>query len=235
MLENIVFHDQFDSFDDDKMSSVFEVFPPIFHDNRGYFCEVLKEQRKNLDEDIQWIKSASWIKQINRSCSKGKTIRGCHAQKKEFCQAKLVQALTTKIYDFITDARPNSKTFGVTQVFVLDPEKQNQLFIPRGFLHAFATTDDKPAIFEYMCDNVFDKSSEVGISPLTVLPNVVNELEKLSQSNSKIANAFFDLFMLFKDTSKVNMSQKDLNALDYASWMKTIQNDYIQNKRLWYK
>lgn len=236
MSQHIVFHDQFDSFANQQESQVFEVFPSVFKDQRGYFCEVMKEKSLDeFDERIKWFKDASWIKQINRSCSKGKTIRGCHAQKGKFCQAKLVQALTSKIYDFITDARPNSKTFGITQVFILDPEKQNQLFVPRGFLHAFATVNDEPAIFEYMCDNVFDKSSEIGISPLSILPKIVDELEELSNNNPQMANDYFDLFMIFKNKTNLTMSPKDLSAQDYKTWMKQIEDDYIQNKRLWYK
>jgi len=65
--------------------------------------------------------SISWVKQINRSVSKGGTVRGCHAQRGKFCQGKLVEALNAKIYDIITDARPDSKTFGVSNVYILDP------------------------------------------------------------------------------------------------------------------
>lgn len=235
MSSNIVFHDEFDDLGGKAGANVFEVFPPVFNDNRGFFCEVLKEGSKDWpDEQMEWFKGLKWIKQINRSMSRGKTVRGCHAQRGKFCQAKLVQAVTAKIYDIITDARPNSKTFGVSQVFILDPEKQNQLFIPKGFLHAFAAIDDKPAIFEYMCDEVFDKSSEVGVNPLSILPKVVEELERLSKESPKIANDYFDLFMLFKSVEDLNLSEKDLTAPDYETWMKQVEEEYLQTRKLWY-
>lgn len=236
MSRQIIYHDEFDSFDNIKGSRVFEVFPSVFNDNRGYFCEVMKGNTSwssELDGPI-WFNDSGWIRQINRSMSKGKTIRGCHAQKGVYCQAKLVQALTAKIYDIITDARPNSNTFGVSQVFILDPEKQNQLWVPKGFLHSFATVDDKPAVFEYFCDAIFNKESETGVNPLTLLPNVVNELQELSKSNSKLENDYFDLFMLFNDKDNLVMSKKDIKAEDYQSWMKKIEEEYIQTRKLWY-
>ena len=235
MSEQIVFHDSFDSFEADPTSRVFEVFPPMFHDKRGYFCEVSKEGSNKLEDDMKWFNNLKWVKQVNRSCSKGKTIRGMHAQKGKYCQAKLVQALTSKVYDFITDARPNSRTFGVTQIFVLDPEKQNQLFVPKGFLHGFATTSDDPAIFEYMCDQVFDKPSEVGVNPMSVIPKLVEELENIAKEHNEIAKKYRDLFDLLKNKDDLLLSDKDLAAQDYETWMNKTEEDYLQIRKLWYK
>lgn len=113
-MGDLVFHDMFDSFNDDQMSTVFEIFPDVHHDSRGFFLEALKFEDDLHGVFPEWMQSSAWIKQVNRSSSVAGTIRGCHAQKGKFCQAKLVQALTTKIYDIITDARPQSATFGVT-------------------------------------------------------------------------------------------------------------------------
>ena len=65
-----------------------------------------------------------------------------HAQSGKSCQGKLVQAVYGKIFDVITDARPDSDTFGVSDVFELDSERQNQLWVPRGFLHGFVVPSD---------------------------------------------------------------------------------------------
>lgn len=107
----------FDNFEADQKSRVFEIVPDVFGDSRGSFSEVLK-----CREDVpEWMKTMTWIKQINRSVSSKNTIRGCHAQSGLFCQAKLVEALTTQIYDIIIDARPDSNTFGVSKAYLLDP------------------------------------------------------------------------------------------------------------------
>ena len=42
IMSNIVYHSGFDSFQDDPMSSVFEIFPDVHSDNRGFFLEVMK-------------------------------------------------------------------------------------------------------------------------------------------------------------------------------------------------
>jgi len=120
----IQYSNEFDWFPGQEKSKVFEIFPNVFKDNRGYFCEVLKDQcawSSNGNFPL-WLSNLGWIRQVNRSKSHGKTVRGCHAQKGQYCQGKLVQALTAKIYDIITHARPDSKTFGVSKAFVLDPE-----------------------------------------------------------------------------------------------------------------
>ena len=112
---------------------------------------------------------------MNRSSSSKYTVRGCHAQYGKFCQGKLVEALTEKIYDIITDSRPDSKTYGLSKIYILDPLKQNKLWVPRGFLHAFVVPNAKSnAIFQYFCDNVYNKPSEIGINPLTILPKIVS-------------------------------------------------------------
>lgn len=202
----------------DHRSNVFEVLPNVFKDNRGSFSEVLKG-----------VFGLSWIKQINRSVSSARTIRGCHAQKGEYCQAKLVEAINTRIYDIITDARPDSTTFGTSKIYLLDPEKQNKLWVPRGFLHAFVVPEtDEQAIFQYFCDNVYDKESEVGVNPATLIPKIV-ELTKQTTSNQ-----FDDLYQLF-ETNNFIMSEKDMKNTDYEQFMSSIKSEYETNGNLWYK
>lgn len=241
-MSEVVFNAVFDSFQSDPKSTVFEIFPDVHQDSRGFFLEAMK-----FDDDMpnaklpKWMQSSSWIKQVNRSSSVAGTVRGCHAQKGKFCQAKLVQALTSKIYDIITDARPQSATFGVTQAFVLDPAKQNMLFVPKGFLHAFAVpyfTQD--ALFEYWCDNVYNKQSEVGVNPMSYLPDAVEDLKKFAldandNCDASMLNSFDALFHLFDDRSKMKLSDKDLAAQDYGDFMSKVLDEYQQDKKVWYR
>lgn len=92
------------------------------------------------------------------------------------------------------------------------------LFVPRGFLHAFAVPCSvQDALFEYWCDNVYDKQSEVGVNPMSYLPYVVEDLKKLAvevneKGDATLLNDFNALFGLFSDMSKMKLSDKDIAA-----------------------
>lgn len=228
----IKFFDYFDDLNDTINSSVpFMIFPRVIGDSRGSFSEVLKIESDDLQNVLFMKDSCSWIKQINRSTSLPGIIRGCHAQKGKFCQAKFVESLTEELVDMITDSRPESKTFGLTSFFKLNPVIQNKLFVPRGFLHTFivpksANTD---AIFNYYCDNVYDKSSDISINPKTILQyldlnSIRDDIDILIDSES---NRF--------EYESYTYSEKDLNGLNYNDWMVSIKNDYEKNNISWWK
>lgn len=234
----IRYHDEFDDMNGREKSAVFEIFPKVFKDGRGFFVEVAKEQLNwSFNDQIPlWFSNLHWVKQINRSSSSGGVVRGCHAQSGQFCQAKLVQALTAKVFDIITDARPDSKTFGTSTVVVLDPVAQNQLFVPRGFLHGFAVPreSESAALFEYLCDNVYDKDSETNVNPMSLVPLVVQELKSLAEKDAKLMEQFQSLFKLLDDKETLSLSEKDMKAPDYTAWCQKIKDEYRQNRKLWY-
>ena len=218
----------FDYFANDPKSQVIEVFPDVHGDTRGSFAEVLKSDVYDHDN---WISDLSWIKQVNRSKSSSMTLRGCHAQKAPYCQGKLVQAVTERIFDVITDARPDSQTFGVTQAFILDSTIQNMLWVPRGFLHAFVVPKDvEHATFEYFCDNIYDKASEIGIAPTSFLKRSFESVDK-----EKIPTEFKTLVEMLNDEEHLNLSQKDRDALDYSKQMNTWMSEFIKNSTVWYR
>lgn len=219
-------------FDFPNDSYVFEILPAIYSDSRGSFSEVLKIQENASDmpsEAKRITTSFTWIKQVNRSVSRGSTIRGCHAQSGKYCQGKLVEALNEKIFDIITDARPDSQTFGMSKAYILDPKKQNKLWVPRGFLHSFAVPKNaQNAIFQYFCDNMYNKQSEVHVNPMSLLLKAISHLKEIDFTQD-----FKDLYELFDET--VSLSDADKNAQGYESWMKQVKNEYLISKKLWYK
>lgn len=218
----------FDYFANDPKSQVIEVFPDIHGDARGSFAEVLKSDVYDHDN---WISDLNWIKQVNRSKSSSMTLRGCHAQKAPYCQGKLVQAVTGRIFDIITDARPDSQTFGVTQAFILDATLQNMLWVPRGFLHAFAVPKDvENATFEYFCDNIYDKVSEVGIAPTSFLKKCFESIDK-----EHMPIEFKQLIEMLDDEEHLNLSQKDRDALDYGEWMNAQMSEFSKTSTVWYR
>lgn len=171
-----------------------------------------------------WYSDLSWIKQINRSRSRPGVARGMHAQSGRSCQGKFVQAVYGRVFDVITDARPDSETFGVSGVFELDSEKQNQLWVPRGFLHGFVVPPDQEcmSVFEYFCDNEYDKKSEIGIAP-------DGFIQKILKLNAKVDPAFK------MDIGRLELSEKDAKGLDYEKWMLGKREEYVREGRLWYK
>ena len=227
----IKYIENFDGLHDiSKQSIPFMIYPNVIADSRGSFSEVLKVVNADSQE-IPFMSDLSWIKQINRSTSSAGVIRGCHAQKGKFCQAKLVEALTEELIDMIIDARPESKTFGTIGFFVLSPITQNKLFIPRGFLHAFIVpkSSNSNAIFNYYCDNVYDKASDLSINPQSVLKNIgmdsiKNDIHILIDNDT---NTF--------DFKSYQYSEKDLNGLEYEKWMAQIKADYESTGKSWWK
>lgn len=227
----IKFFDYYDDLTDASKASVpFMIYPNVINDNRGSFSEVLNIENNDI-KSIPFMSSNSWIKQINRSISVPGVIRGCHAQKGRFCQAKLVEALTEELVDMIIDARPESKSFGTIGFFILNPILQNKLFVPRGFLHSFIVpkSSNSDAIFNYYCDNVYDKTSDLSINPQSVLKNI--DLDSLKNDIHILIDSDINTF----DFNSYHYSDKDLNGLEYEKWMNQIKAEYESTGNSWWK
>lgn len=232
MVREVQFDDGFSSPSDEcGCDSVFQIFPRFHADNRGHFVEVIRNSWGH------WIRDFSWMKQVNRSSSRSCVLRGCHAQRGAMCQGKLVEAVNRTIYDIITDARPNSGSFGVTSVYRLDPEVHNQLWIPRGFLHAFAVpnseTTEPEAIFQYYVDNAYDKTSEICINPKSFLVPLMTCHRSMCKNME--CSDFDALHELFAREERLIISDKDLSGVDYNRFMTSVKLEYETSGRLWYR
>ena len=137
------------------LPGVFEIFPRVFPDSRGYFFESFRSD---------WLEQVgvqeSWV-QDNQSFSQKGTVRGIHFQRGEHAQAKLVRVISGKVRDFAVDLRKGSVTFGQVYTTILDTEKNNLLYVPAGFGHGFSVLED--AVFVYKCSNYYHKASEGGV------------------------------------------------------------------------
>jgi len=131
--------------------------PSLFGDERGYFFESfnLEKFRALTGIDIVFV-------QDNQSYSTKGVLRGLHLQKGASAQAKLVSVVKGEVLDVAVDLRQNSKTYGKHFSIKLSGDNHLQLFIPRGFAHGFVVLSDD-AIFQYKCDNYYDKAVEGGI------------------------------------------------------------------------
>jgi dTDP-4-dehydrorhamnose 3,5-epimerase len=131
--------------------------PKVIGDERGYFFESFNQQKFN---DLTG--SGTVFVQDNQSYSSKGVLRGLHSQKGDSVQAKLVRVVKGEVLDVAVDVRKGSETYGKYFSIRLSEKNNLQLFVPRGFLHGFVVLSDD-AIFQYKCDNYYDKSAEAGI------------------------------------------------------------------------
>lgn len=138
-----------------QISGLYLIKPFYIKDERGYFS-------KNFEKDIFHKMGINMdIQESIESKSHKGVLRGLHFQKKE-PQAKLVRAVSGKIFDVAVDLRYGSETFGKWQGFVLDDENKYELYIPCGFAHGFLVLSDI-AIVNYHCAGKYIQSEDHGI------------------------------------------------------------------------
>ena len=138
-----------------SLPEVWELQPKVFRDARGFFIETYNHQ-KFSDLGIPDV-----FVQDNHSRSEKGTLRGLHFQRKH-AQAKLCRVVEGEVLDVAADIRIGSPTFGKWTSVLLSAERQNQIFIPRGFAHGFVALSETVQ-FLYKCSDFYDPSSEYGI------------------------------------------------------------------------
>ena len=143
-------------FKDTKIDDVKLISPSIFEDRRGYFFETYNEISFNNN-----YKKIIFV-QDNESKSKFGTLRGLHFQKPPYEQSKLIRVVKGKIQDIAVDLRPASSTYRQYVSVILDEQNKKQLFIPKGFAHAFLTLSNE-AIVIYKVDNFYSKQHDSGV------------------------------------------------------------------------
>lgn len=131
--------------------------PKLFKDDRGYFYESFNE--KEFKEKV----SNTTFVQDNESKSKYGVLRGLHFQKPPYAQAKLVRVVKGSVFDVAVDLREGSPTYGRWDGVILSEKNHKQFFIPKGFAHGFVALEDD-TIFQYKCDNPYNKESEDAIA-----------------------------------------------------------------------
>ena len=164
--------------------------------------------------------------QENESKSCKGVFRGLHFQKPPYEQAKLVRVLSGHVVDFAVDIRKDSPTFGKCTYAKLTGESKLQFFIPRGFAHGFYVFSDE-AVFEYKCDNYYNKESEDGIrwddKEIEVLAyhDIYHDLNMERPS-------IWDVFDALKITEHIILSDKDKNRI---TTLKDLYHTVLNNKR----
>lgn len=126
---------------------------PRYRDHRGVFSILFDAQ--SYQSRFQFT-----LQQINEVYSKYGVIRGLHAQRSPWTQAKIIQVLEGEILDVAVDVRKKSPQQGqVTQIY-LTSEANTQFFIPKGFFHGYAVLSEK-AWVRYYVDEPYAPDQEV--------------------------------------------------------------------------
>ena len=140
-----------------KLPGVFILEPQVFGDHRGWFMESWSE--KNMHDigiEVSFV-------QDNQSFTAHKgTLRGIHYQQYPMAQAKLVRVVRGAVIDIAVDLRKGSPTYAQWTAVELSADNKRQLFIPRGFGHAFVTLTDNVE-FSYKCDNLYNRDCDRNI------------------------------------------------------------------------
>lgn len=140
-----------------KLNGCFEIIGPKFTDERGDFRKLFS------DTEFRAIAGADLtFREIFTSTSKVGVIRGLHFQRPPHDHAKLVACLKGRVMDVVVDLRKSSPTYGQHAVFDLSEEKQNIIFITRGFAHGFYSFEE-PALMLYAVETVHSPAHDTGI------------------------------------------------------------------------
>jgi dTDP-4-dehydrorhamnose 3,5-epimerase len=139
------------------IEDVIIIDPRVHSDERGYFVETF---RQDIFEDFLGFKVN--FCQDNESKSSRGVLRGLHYQLAPFAQSKLVRVIQGAVLDVAVDIRKGSPTFGKSVSVKLTGKNKRQLFIPRGFAHAFVVLEDD-TIFSYKVDNYYSPENDRGI------------------------------------------------------------------------
>ena len=175
--------------------------PKVYTDERGYFMETFndKEFKEIIGIDTHFV-------QDNQSCSSRGVLRGMHFQTGESEQAKLVRVVSGSALDVVIDIRKNSPTFGIPYCAHLTAENRNQFFIPGGFAHGFVALKNN-TVFQYKCDNHYDKASECCIKWDTIPFDWKKSIYALSPKWNRIRNL-----------NELIISEKDAQGIDFKDF-----------------
>lgn len=133
------------------------VRPKVFADNRGFFMETFSAKAfQAAGVDVTFVQDNH-----ARSESKG-VLRGLHFQAPPSAQSKLVRVSSGSVLDVVVDIRKGSPTFGKHFAVELSAENKVQLFIPKGFAHAYLTLEAGTE-FQYKVDAFYDPERDAGI------------------------------------------------------------------------
>jgi len=125
-----------------ELPEVLILTPKRFDDARGFFSETYNERLwQELGIDLRFVQDNH-----SRSAEPG-TVRGLHYQLPPHAQDKLVRVTRGAILDVAVDIRVGSPTFGRHVSIVISAAEWNQILVPAGFAHGYATLEPDTEVF----------------------------------------------------------------------------------------
>lgn len=141
-----------------KFNGLLIVETDVYGDHRGWFSETYTKNifvDKGIDVDFV---------QDNQSYSAKKgTLRGIHFQTSPMAQNKMVRCTRGAVIDTAVDLRKGSETYKQWFSIELSAENKKQLFIPKGFGHAYLTITDDAEV-QYKVDEYYSKEHDRSIA-----------------------------------------------------------------------
>jgi dTDP-4-dehydrorhamnose 3,5-epimerase len=136
---------------------LFVITPKVFEDERGFFMETFNERLyREQGIEVRFVQDNHV-----RSETKG-VLRGLHFQAPPSAQSKLVRVSAGAVMDVVVDIRKGSPTYGRWFSIELTAANKRQLFIPKGFAHAYLTLAPGTE-FQYKVDAFYDPAADSGI------------------------------------------------------------------------
>lgn len=139
------------------LGDVVEIETPIHRDERGYFAVPF-----NADAAAELGMTEPFVQDNHSLSVTPGTLRGLHLQLDPWAQGKLVRVPRGRVLDVVVDVRPGSPTCGHHAAVELSAERGTQLWIPRGFAHAFCTLDPDSEL-QYKVDAPWNRDAERSI------------------------------------------------------------------------
>jgi dTDP-4-dehydrorhamnose 3,5-epimerase len=123
------------------------ITPPIFRDDRGFFSETYNSAA------LAAAGMAETFVQDNHALSRTRgVLRGLHFQIDPHAQGKLVRVARGAVFDVAVDIRRGSPTFGRHVFATLSAANWAQLWVPRGFAHAYCTLEPDTEVIYKVTD-----------------------------------------------------------------------------------
>ena len=129
------------------LEGVFEVLPPRFGDERGFFSETYNG--RHLAEAGL---SLEFVQDNHSLSAKAGVLRGLHYQLNPHAQDKLLRVVRGAIFDVAVDIRRSSPTFGKWVGLEISADKWNQILVPAGFAHGFVTLEPDTVVVYKVTD-----------------------------------------------------------------------------------